>query len=150
MIARGVTDPAASLARLAELPVLADARARLAASGCARLSGLAGPARLLLPLLLVEPPALVVVPRERDVEEAAQDLRTLAAEAGLPGAILALPAPGPAPFRGLPRHADASARRAAALLQARAARRLACAPWSPRRSVCCGRASPRTCSRRAS
>ncbi len=115
----GVSGPPASLPRLAELPVLADARARLAASGCARLAGLAGPARLLLPLLLVDAPALVVVPRERDVEEAAQDLRTLAAEAGLPGAILALPAPGPSPFRGLPRHADASARRAAALLQVR-------------------------------
>ena len=34
---------------------------------------------------------------------------------GLEGAVLALPAPGPPPFRGLPRHADASARRAAAL-----------------------------------
>ena len=64
----------------------------------------------------------MVVPRERDVEETAQDLRTLAAEAGLEGTVLALPAPGPPPFRGLPRHADASARRAAALLQARAAR----------------------------
>jgi transcription-repair coupling factor (superfamily II helicase) len=114
-----LTAPAAALASVAELPVLAAARAQLARSGRAQLSGLAGPARLLLPLLLVESPALVVVPRERDVEEAAQDLRTLAAEAGLPGAILALPAPGPAPFRGLPRHADASARRAAALLQAR-------------------------------
>ena len=37
----------------------------------------------------------MVVPRERDVEETAQDLRTLAAEAGLEGAVLALPGPGP-------------------------------------------------------
>ena len=114
-----VTEHAPSLARLAELPALGEARARLATSGCVRLSGLAGSARLLLPLLVTGTPALVVVPRERDVEEAAQDLRTLAAEAGLPGAILPLPAPGPPPFRGLPRHADASARRAAALLHAR-------------------------------
>ncbi len=109
----------AALGGLADLPLLAQARARLAASGSARLSGLAGPARVLLPLLLAEAPVLVVVPRERDVEEAAQDLRTLAAQAEIPGSILALPAPGPSPFRGLPRHADASARRAAALLHAR-------------------------------
>ena len=121
MIASDVQRPGASLAGLAELPALAEARARLAGSGVARLSGLAGPARVLLPLLLVDPPALVVVPRERDVEETAEDLRTLAAEAGIPGTVLALPAPGPSPFRGLPRHADASARRAAALLQARRA-----------------------------
>jgi hypothetical protein len=55
----------------------------------------------------------VVVPRERDVEETTDDLRTLAAEAGLPGTVLPFPAPGPPPFRGLPRHVDASARRAA-------------------------------------
>ncbi len=104
--------------------------ARLAASGRVALSGLVGPARGLVPLLLTEAPLLVVVPRERDVEETAQDLRTLAAEAGLPGAVLALPAPGPPPFRGLPRHADASARRAAALLQARSARALVASPAS--------------------
>jgi len=102
----------------------------LAAEGAVALSGLVGPVRGLLPLLLVEEPLLVVVPRERDVEEMAQDLGTLAAEAGLEGAVLALPAPGPPPFRGLPRHADASARRAAALLQARGARALVASPAS--------------------
>jgi transcription-repair coupling factor (superfamily II helicase) len=94
------------------------ARAALRAAGRLDLAGLTGPARAFLPLLLFEPPVLVVVPRERDVEETATDLRTLAAEAGLAGAVLALPAPGPPPFRGLPRHADASARRASALLAA--------------------------------
>ena len=118
------------LAALTSLPALAGARRTLAASGRVALSGLVGPPRGLLPLLLAEAPLLIVVPRERDVEEIAQDLRTLAAEAALPGAVLALPAPGPPPFRGLPRHADASARRAAALLQARAARALVASPAS--------------------
>ena len=118
------------LAPLASLPALAEARRTLAASGRVALSGLVGPARGLVPLLLAEAPLLVVVPRERDVDETAQDLRTLAAEAALPGAVLALPAPGPPPFRGLPRHADASARRAAALLQARAARAVVASPAS--------------------
>jgi transcription-repair coupling factor (superfamily II helicase) len=93
-----------------------EARAALRVSGRLEIAGLTGPARAFLPLLLLEPPLLVVVPRERDVEETAADLRTLAGEAGLAGAVLALPAPGPPPFRGLPRHVDASARRAAALL----------------------------------
>jgi len=118
------------LAPLASLPALAEARRTLAASGRVVLSGLVGPARGLVPLLLARAPLLVVVPRERDVDETAQDLRTLAAEAALPGAVLALPAPGPPPFRGLPRHADASARRAAALLQARAARAVVASPAS--------------------
>jgi transcription-repair coupling factor (superfamily II helicase) len=95
-----------------------EARAALRGQGRLDLAGLTGPARAFVPLLLLEPPVLVVVPRERDVEETAADLRTLAAEAGLAGAVLALPAPGPPPFRGLPRHVDASARRAAALLAA--------------------------------
>ena len=95
-----------------------EARAALKAQGRLDLAGLTGPARAFLPLLLLEPPILVVVPRERDVEETTADLRTLAAEAGLTGAVLALPAPGPPPFRGLPRHVDASARRAKALLAA--------------------------------
>jgi transcription-repair coupling factor (superfamily II helicase) len=118
------------LAPVADLPTTRDARRLLAGEGVVALSGLVGPARALLPLLLAEGPLLVVVPRERDVEETAQDLRTLAAEAGLEGAVLALPAPGPPPFRGLPRHADASARRAAALLQARSARALVASPAS--------------------
>jgi transcription-repair coupling factor (superfamily II helicase) len=118
------------LAPLGSLPALAEARRTLAASGRVALSGLVGPPRGLVPLLLARAPLLVVVPRERDVDETAQDLRTLAAEAALPGAVLALPAPGPPPFRGLPRHADASARRAAALLQARAARALVASPAS--------------------
>jgi transcription-repair coupling factor (superfamily II helicase) len=79
------------------------------------ISGLAGTARLLAPLLLTDRPLLVVVPREREVEASAEDLQTLAAEAGLPGLVLPFPAPGPSPFRGLPRHADASLRRAAAV-----------------------------------
>ncbi len=119
------------LAPLARLPALAAARTRLAEAGRVALCGPTGPARALVPLLLAEPPLLVVVPRERDVDEIAQDLRTLAAEAGLPGVVLTLPAPGPPPFRGLPRHADASARRAAALLSARAgaARALVASPY---------------------
>jgi transcription-repair coupling factor (superfamily II helicase) len=120
----------ASLALLRDLAAVAAARRTLAESGRVRLSGLVGPARGLVPLLLAEPPVLVVVPRERDVEETAQDLRTLAAEGGLDGAVLALPAPGPPPFRGLPRHADASARRAAALLRARGARAVVASPAS--------------------
>jgi len=108
------------LGPLLSLPALADARHALDAPGRVALSGLVGPARGLVPLLVAEAPLLVVVPREREVEEMAQDLRTLAAEAGLAGGVLAFPAPGPPPFRGLPRHVDASARRATALLQARA------------------------------
>jgi transcription-repair coupling factor (superfamily II helicase) len=102
------------------LPALAAARAALDASGRVELAGLVGPARGLLPLFLVPPPVLVVVPRERDVDELVQDLGTLAAQAGLDGTVLPFPAPGPPPFRGLPRHADASARRASALLRVRA------------------------------
>ena len=49
----------------------------------------------------------------------ADDLRALAGEAGRPGAVLPFPGPGPPPFRGLPRHPDASLRRASALLTAR-------------------------------
>jgi transcription-repair coupling factor (superfamily II helicase) len=124
-----VSDPLSPwLGALFDLPAVAEARAALAASGHARLAGLVGGARALLPLVLARPPVLVVVPRERDVEETAQDLRTLAEGAGLHGPILALPAPGPPPFRGLPRHADASARRAAALLQARSALALVASP----------------------
>ena len=108
------------IGRIRALPALAAVRAALAARGRAEISSLVGPARGLVPLLVLPSPVLFVVPRERDVEELVQDLRTLAAEAGLDGAVLPLPAPGPPPFRGLPRHADASSRRAAALLQARA------------------------------
>ena len=116
------------LAPLVDLPAVAEARRALADTGRVALSGLVGPARGLLPLLLVEARLLLVVPRERDVDETARDLSTLAAEAGLGGTVLALPAPGPPPFRGLPRHADASARRAAALLQARRARAVVASP----------------------
>ena len=81
-------------------PVAGDARLRparelLAEGRVVEISGLAGPARLLLPLLLTEAPLLVVTPHERDVEAAADDLRTLAREAGRGGAVLAFPAPGP-------------------------------------------------------
>ncbi len=76
--------------------------------------GLTGSARLLVPLLLGRP-ALFVVPNEKEVEPAAADLQLLAQEAGLVGSVVPFPAPGPPPYRGLPRHADASLRRAAAL-----------------------------------
>jgi transcription-repair coupling factor (superfamily II helicase) len=99
-------------------PVLVQVRERLATDGILDVSGLSGPARLLLPLLLTPDPLLVIVPRERDVEETAADLRTLGHEAGAEGDVLPFPAPGPPPFRGLPRHPEASLRRAAALLSA--------------------------------
>jgi transcription-repair coupling factor (superfamily II helicase) len=95
--------------------VLADARERLGRDAALALSGLVGPARLLLPLLVSTRPLLVVTPHERDVDMLADDLRTLAREAALAGEVLPFPAPGPAPFRGLPRHPEASLRRASAL-----------------------------------
>jgi transcription-repair coupling factor (superfamily II helicase) len=101
--------------RVAASPAVQELRRALAADGLASVHGLAGPARLLVPLLASASPLLVVVSAERLVERAADDLRTLAQEAGAAGAVLALPAPGPAPFRGLPRHPDASLRRAAAV-----------------------------------
>jgi transcription-repair coupling factor (superfamily II helicase) len=107
---------------LAAVPALVRARELLRGAEPVRLSGLMGTARLVGGLLLAESPLLVVVPREKDVEPAADDLRTLAAELGQAGAVLPVPAPGPAPFRGLPRHADASQRRAAALHAARLGR----------------------------
>jgi len=106
---------AAWIARLAAGPRLAEARELLEGTGRVELRGLSGPARVLVPLLLTGRPLLVVVPREREVDELAEDLRTLAAEAGARGAVLPFPAPGPPPFRGLPRHPEASLRRAAAL-----------------------------------
>jgi transcription-repair coupling factor (superfamily II helicase) len=106
------------LAPLAQHVGIAQARSALAERGEVALAGLTGPARSFVPLLLARAPVLVVVPRERDVDETMEDLRTLAAETGLGGAVASLPAPGPPPFRGLPRHVDASARRAAALLAA--------------------------------
>jgi len=93
----------------------------LARSGEARLSGPVGAVRALLPLLVAEPPLLVVCRPERDVEETAQDLQTLRRGRRPRGQRLALPAPGPPALPRPPRHADASARRAAALLQARSA-----------------------------
>ena len=117
------------LAPLAELIEVLDARSRLAATGRVDVSGASGALRAFLPMLLTDGPLLVVVPRERDVEETAQDLRTLASAAFLDGTVLALPAPGPPPFRGLPRHADAQARRAAALHKASAARVVVASPF---------------------
>ena len=99
-------------------PLLLEVRARLA-EGRVELSSALGTAGLLVPLLATEAPLLVVVPRERDLEGVADDLRALAGEAGRGGAVLPFPAPGPPPFRGLPRHPDASLRRASALLTAR-------------------------------
>jgi transcription-repair coupling factor (superfamily II helicase) len=115
-----VAAPAASwLAALRDDTRLEATRAALDAGGVAPFHGLVGAARLLVPLLVTARPLLVVVAHERDVEPAADDLRTLAAEAGAAGAVLPFPAPGPAPFRGLPRHADAALRRAAAVHAAR-------------------------------
>jgi transcription-repair coupling factor (superfamily II helicase) len=98
---------------------LREARETLARDGRVSLSGLVGPVRGLVPLLLAHAPVLLVVPREKEVDDFAQDLRTLAGASGLDGAVLALPAPGPPPYRGLPRHADASLRRAATLMAVR-------------------------------
>jgi transcription-repair coupling factor (superfamily II helicase) len=98
--------------------LLEEARARLR-EGPLDLAGALGPAGLLVSLLATDSPLLVIVPRERDVERVADDLRALAREAGREGAVLPFPAPGPPPFRGLPRHPDASLRRASALLTAR-------------------------------
>jgi transcription-repair coupling factor (superfamily II helicase) len=94
---------------------VADARDRLRASGRLDLSGPTGTARLLLPLVLADGPLLVVVPSDREVETATDDLRTLAAEAGVAGDVLPFPSPGPLPYRGLPRHPDAALKRATAL-----------------------------------
>jgi transcription-repair coupling factor (superfamily II helicase) len=107
------------LAPLLEGGAFAEARLRLAREGRLELSGLEGSAGLLSALLVAERPLLLVVPREREVEPAAADLRMLAGELGAAAAVLPLPAPGPPPFRGLPRHPDASLKRAAALCAAR-------------------------------
>jgi transcription-repair coupling factor (superfamily II helicase) len=117
------------LAPLVERSAATEARQELAARGRAQLAGLSGPLRAFLPLLLAEAPLLVLVPRERDVEETAEDLRTLAAAAGVEGALLSLPAPGPPPFRGLPRHESAQARRAATLHRAKGARAVVASPF---------------------
>jgi transcription-repair coupling factor (superfamily II helicase) len=117
------------LAPLVERSAATEARQELAARGRAQLAGLSGPLRAFLPLLLAEAPLLVLVPRERDVEETAEDLRTLAAAAGVEGAFLSLPAPGPPPFRGLPRHESAQARRAATLHRAKGARAVVASPF---------------------
>jgi transcription-repair coupling factor (superfamily II helicase) len=106
--------PAPWWERLRAFPALDPLRARLAGPEALRLSGLAGTARLVLPLLLTDTPLLVVVPQEKHIEPAGDDLATLVAEAGQAGAVLAFPSPGPA-LRGLPRHPEASLRRAAVL-----------------------------------
>jgi len=113
------TATAAWFAALAADPRLEALRRALGGGEVAEVHGLSGPARLLVPLLLTGRPLLVVVARENDVEQAAEDLRTLAQEVGASGSVLPFPAPGPAPFRGLPRHADAALRRAAAIHAAR-------------------------------
>jgi transcription-repair coupling factor (superfamily II helicase) len=106
------------LAALEAAPTLREAREVLDREGRLDLSGLLGASSLLVPLLLTRDPLLLVLPHERDVEDAARDLATLATEIGAQGAVLAFPSPGP-PYRGLPRHPDASLRRAAALAAAR-------------------------------
>ena len=101
--------------RVAAAAPVAEARERLRSTGRLDLSGPAGTARLLLPLLLADAPLLVVVPSDREVETATDDLRSLAAEAGLEGDVLPFPSPGPLPYRGLPRHPDSALKRATAL-----------------------------------
>jgi transcription-repair coupling factor (superfamily II helicase) len=105
----------AAWSALPESGALPEVRERLASGRAVSLSGLQGTARLLYPLLASERPLLVVVPREREVEPAVEDLRTLAGLLEQQGQVLGVPSPGPAPFRGLPRHPDACLRRAAAL-----------------------------------
>jgi transcription-repair coupling factor (superfamily II helicase) len=100
---------------LADLPGLAAVKAALARGEVAALAGASGPGRLLAGLLASDRPLLVVVPHEREVDEAASDLSALAGELGASGGVLSLPAPGPSPFRGLPRHPEAALRRATAL-----------------------------------
>ena len=101
--------------RVAAAAPVAEARERLRSTGRLDLSGPAGTARLLLPLLLADAPLLVVLPSDREVETATDDLRSLAAEAGLEGDVLPFPSPGPLPYRGLPRHPDSALKRATAL-----------------------------------
>jgi transcription-repair coupling factor (superfamily II helicase) len=103
------------LSRVARSPLVAPLRELLAAGATVSVSGLAGAARQLVPLLVADRPLLFVVPRERDIEGAAQDLRLLAGEAGLPGVVAPFPSPGLSPFRGIPRHPEAALLRAAAL-----------------------------------
>jgi transcription-repair coupling factor (superfamily II helicase) len=91
------------------------ARETLASAGRLDLSGATGSARLLLPVLLADGPLVVVVPTERDVDSVTLDLRTLAAECGVPGEVLPFPSPGPLPYRGLPRHPESALERAAVL-----------------------------------
>jgi transcription-repair coupling factor (superfamily II helicase) len=121
---------AAWFSALAGLARLEQARSRLATPEPLRIDGLSGAARVLVPLLLTERPLLVVTPHERDVDVLSDDLRLWSAELGRPGDVVAFPAPGPPPFRGLPRHPEASLRRATALLSA-ARSRLAVVVASP-------------------
>ncbi len=108
-------------ARLSSLEGLDDAAHALQTQGRAALRGLTGTARLLSGLVVAgaRSPLLVLVPAEREVETATEDLRTLSEALGLAGEILPFPAPGPLPFRSLARHPEASLARAVALLGAR-------------------------------
>jgi transcription-repair coupling factor (superfamily II helicase) len=113
---------------LSDSAPLAALRARWPAAGRLALSGASGPAALACVLALtadIDAPLLIAVPRDKDADDVAGDLRTLAAECGRVGTVLALPAPGPGPFRGLPRHPDAMQRRAASLHAAARGRLLA-------------------------
>ena len=103
------------LQELAGAPRLLALRAALEQRGQLDLSGLQGPARLLVPLLLSPQPLLVVTPRERDLEPVAADLRTWLQELGESGAVGLFPAPDPGPFRGLQRNPEATLQRAATL-----------------------------------
>ncbi len=121
MTTSAATATATWFAALAADARLAALRDTLDAARVAEVHGLTGPARLVVPLLTTSRPLLVIVARENDVEQVAEDLRTLAREVGAAGAVVPFPAPGPSPFRGLPRHADAALRRAAAMHAARGA-----------------------------
>ena len=108
--------------RLREAEALVSLRGALEAGEARDLSGLHGSARLLVALLASDRPLVVVVPSERDVDRVASDLRFFCGELGERRAVRPFPSPGPAPFRGLPRHAEASLQRAAALHGARRGR----------------------------
>ncbi len=105
--------------RLRDAAAFAPLREPLLAGEAIDLSGVQGTARLLVALLASERPLVVVVPTERDVEGVTRDLRFFCGELGERRAVRPFPSPGPAPFRGLPRHAEASLQRAAALHAAR-------------------------------
>ncbi|MCU0242011.1 MAG: hypothetical protein MUF51_06270, partial [Vicinamibacteria bacterium] len=120
------------LASASDLPQLSSA---LTLPGRVDLAGLAGVARALLPLLLTDMRLLVVTPHEHDIETLTADLTTLARELEQDGPVLSLPSPGPPPYHDLPRHPEASLRRAVALRQAARCRAIVTSPAALLRPV---------------